>query len=90
MVDVVYAVTDCWIDEATYLRRGQVFWAEDGLVKSRPELFTADPTEFLARPLPARVVEDASAVPGELRRGPGRPRRDGNGPWARTDEGGAA
>lgn len=81
MVDVVYAVANGWVDEGTFLRRGQIFAANDGLVLARPDLFTDDPSEFLARPAPP-VVEQATAEPGELRRGPGRPRKDGNGPWA--------
>jgi hypothetical protein len=87
MANVVFATTTAWISETVMIRVGQVWAADDPVVTEHPDCFTADPAGFERRTVAARVsppvvVESATAEPGELRRGPGRPRRDGNGPWA--------
>lgn len=54
------------------LTEGVVWSADDPMVLSRPDLFRnlMDGDVAVRRP-----VEQATAVPGEVRRGPGRPRK---------------
>jgi len=82
---VVFATATTYATETILVREGEPWAADDPLVINRPDLFTANPDRFVRRTVPPPVfpaVEQATAEPGEQRRGPGRPRKDGNGPWA--------
>jgi hypothetical protein len=84
MAGVVFAVATTYATDTILIREGEPWAADDPLVVGKPELFTSNPDRYVRRsaPPPVAVVESATAEPGELRRGPGRPRKDGNGPWA--------
>lgn len=53
------------------LRRGEVWHADAEIVGLRPDLFDDEP--LMVRGVP--VVEQATKEPGQVRRGPGRPRK---------------
>lgn len=53
---------------------GRLYFADDPVVIANPGLFTSELERF-AVGYHERVVETATAAPGEVRRGPGRPRK---------------
>jgi hypothetical protein len=78
MADVVYALSDTWISEFLYTRRGEYFFADDPAVLAHPAAFSKDPPEDCIKrtgvPIPEfdtsvgePVVEQATAAPGEKR-----------------------
>lgn len=89
-MDIVYPVTEAALvtpDGATHIvRRGQHWPADDDVVRAHPHAFTTDPRYGLSfsTPPPEMAyapgedlpVEQATANPGEVRRGSGRPRRN--------------
>lgn len=48
------------------IREGEVWAADDPLVKANPDLFSDEPTK-LSRSSAVRSVEQATAAPGEVR-----------------------
>lgn len=85
---VVYAnqtASVSWSGGKTLLRKDQAWDADSGLVRERPDLFTAEPEKVAGREY--RPVERATRAPGEMRgtpddaRKPGRPKlpRDADG-----------
>ncbi len=84
MLRAKYPVTDAALpldNGAVYpVRRGQHWHADAPVVLQHPDMFSDDPRYGLAFSTPPPElneppVEAATANPGEVRRGPGRPRR---------------
>lgn len=76
MSKYVYAKTEAvaYLDDGTRVvtHIDQPWAADDPAVKARPDLFSDDPLDPRGtRP----IVEQATRAPGEVRRGPGRPRK---------------
>jgi hypothetical protein len=75
MADIVFANADTWITETLYIRRGEMFYADDPAVTAHPASFTKEPPADMVRGTGPRkdfdTVEQATAAPGERR---GRPR----------------
>lgn len=76
---VVYAVQTVSINtNAGYpmmIVQGTHWPASDPIVKQHPDLFSDDPRYGLVFSTEPVIVEQATAAPGEVRRGPGRPRK---------------
>lgn len=72
MSDVVFArysfVTD-FDGRAVHVRQGEAWAAEDPFVAAHPDAFGPGQLRRTA------AVETATRAPGEMRRGPGRPRK---------------
>lgn len=66
MPSVVFSLYDMWADEYTYLKAGDIWAADDPIVRKHPDWFTDDPTRWLNRTT-APPVESATAAPGEGR-----------------------
>lgn len=64
-----------WSAGTTVLKKGQVWDADADLVRERPDLFTDAPTDVRGRKAGPPAVERATRAPGEVRRGPARPRK---------------
>ena len=77
MSDHVYATFSTWVTPTVQILRGDIWPADDPVVRSHPDWFTADPEgaglvrrsdqSVSAVPGAAREPETASAAPGELR-----------------------
>lgn len=70
---VVYGVADAWISQSVMTRRGEVWAADDPVVREHPAAFTSDPfaaglVRRSAPPPAVSAVEDTSAAPGARRR----------------------
>ena len=75
-VKVVFAATSCATGNNggfVQLREGDAWAADDPVVIAHPGLFSDYPLNP-RRSVPATVIEQTTAAPGETRRGPGRPR----------------
>ena len=58
------------------LTKNDAWDADDVVVKSRPDLFSDLPEKLLSSTEPVSApIEQATARPGELSRGPGRPKK---------------
>lgn len=44
---VVYATFSTWVTPTVQVERGQIWDADDAVVKSHPDWFTSDPSEFM-------------------------------------------
>lgn len=79
---VVYVQTSQWVTPTVFLNKGEIWDAEDPLVRAAPNWFTDDPyaaklvrtstpeqLPVVPDPKPApKVVEEATAEPGTTRR----------------------
>jgi len=74
--DVVYAVIDGFVEGGVQLRQGEIWAADDALVRAYPQHFTADGSRFARNTRPKDVfgndvggarIEAATAAPGERR-----------------------
>lgn len=72
---VVIATCTTHISESQQIVEGRLYLADDPVVRAHPGLFTTD-LERYAMGYIVPVVEDTTAAPGEVRRGPGRPRKE--------------
>lgn len=89
-VRVVFAATTTNATETIVIHRGEPWAADDPLVLRKPELFSDDLDVYCRRSVPkAAAVAAAEEAEAVLRRGPGRPRKDGNGPWVPATDGAA-
>ena len=64
--NVRFAVADLvtvYEGQKVVLERGEAWWADDPFVKSRPDLFSAEPTRVRGH----RPVEQATKNPGQKR-----------------------
>lgn len=84
-MDVVYvreSLCVAWSAGTTMLKKGDAWDADAALVRERPGLFTEEPGKVHGRRSGPPMVERATRAPGEVRKGPGRPRKprddDGN------------
>jgi len=73
---IVLAKSDVWIETNVMIRRGQPWDADHPVVRAHPECFTDDDPTLLEHSFERPAVEEMTAVPGEVRRGPGRPRKN--------------
>lgn len=64
-----------WSAGTTVLKKGDAWDADADLVRERPDLFTQEPGKVHGRKVGPPMVERATRAPGEMRRGPGRPRK---------------
>lgn len=74
MGQTVFAMYTAWVSQGLMIEAGQPYDADDvaDVMRKFPDAFT-DTLENV----PGRErVETATAAPGEVRRGPGRPRND--------------
>jgi hypothetical protein len=66
--DYVVAINSGFVGESGTLNRGDIYSADDPIVRAHPDLFTDDPhAHGLIRGTGPGRVEDTSAAPGELR-----------------------
>lgn len=74
----VFAIFSTWVTPTVQVQKGEIWDADDPVVRSHPDWFTNDPSEFVRRSdmdtampnKPARTmppVETATAAPGEKR-----------------------
>jgi hypothetical protein len=71
MGKTVFATFSTWVTPTVHLNRGEAWDADDPVVRSHPDWFTSDASEFARRSdapygEPA-AVEQATAAPGEKR-----------------------
>lgn len=73
---VVYATFSTWVTPTVQIQRGEIWDADDPVVASHPDWFTADPSGFARRSANEAYtagnaetgnVEQATASPGEKR-----------------------
>jgi hypothetical protein len=77
-VAVVYAresASVSWSGGKTFVKRDQAWDSDSGLVRERPELFSAEPVAVAGRSRIRPVVERATRAPGEVRRTPPRTKK---------------
>ena len=72
---IVLAKDTTWVDSYTMIRKGQPWDADHPIVKAHPENFTDQDPTLLEHTFDRSPVKEMTANPGELRRGPGRPRK---------------
>lgn len=60
---VVYAIFSTWVTPTVQVERGQVWDAEDPVVKSHPDWFTADPAEFVKRSDAYTATTEGTVLP---------------------------
>ena len=72
-MNLVYAKATVWVSSSVQLREGEAWYADDPLVKRRPDLFTDTPrivrTTLSRQQIAEREapVEQATRAPGERR-----------------------
>lgn len=73
MSDVVYATFSTWVTPTVQVEKGQIWDANDPVVRSHPDWFTADPSAFARKSVNEvftaanATSESMSAAPGEKR-----------------------
>lgn len=72
---VVIATCTTHVSETEQIVEGRLYLADDPIVRAHPTLFT-DNLEPYALGYRRPDIETATAGPGEVRRGPGRPRKE--------------
>lgn len=79
MANVVYATFSTWVTPTIHIERGQMWDPEDPVVKSHPDWFTSDPSQFVrqsgtytAQTANSPLPEAAVAGPDEKRSLPPR------------------
>jgi len=80
VTNIVFAKQTGYLSQFVFVRKGDAWDADDPVVKRFPNAFSPDPEEYVHRsvkPEPRKkeqVIEQATAAPGEKRRG--RPRKE--------------
>lgn len=69
MASVVYASAEGWVSPTVFIHKGEIWAADDPVVKAHPAWFTDDPERFTKRTVhpDAPAVEQATRAPGEKR-----------------------
>lgn len=80
MPELVICVASAHVSEYQMVEGGRLYYADDPIVLSNPGMFTDELDRFAVGydERQAHIFETATAAPGEVRRGPGRPRKDIN------------
>jgi hypothetical protein len=66
---VVYATVSTWVSPTVFIHAGEIWVADDPVVKAHPECFTTDPTAYAKGTVERgeQPVEQATRAPGEKR-----------------------
>lgn len=75
MSNVVIAISTTHVSESCQIISGRLYLDDDPVVINHPELFDGDLAKYAVGYV-APVIEELTANPGEVRRGPGRPKKE--------------